>query len=56
MLTLAGHLHNTSIGTDLTPETLQLLRSLADRYGFEVARLRSFGQPVDEWGTSSLVA
>jgi predicted amino acid dehydrogenase len=48
MLTLAGHLRNTSIGTDLAPETLQLLRSLADRYGFEVARLRSFGQPVEE--------
>ncbi len=30
MLTLAGHLQNTSIGTDLSPETLQLLRSLAD--------------------------
>jgi len=48
MLTLAGHLRNTSIGTDLSPETLQLLRSLADRYGFEVARLRSFGQTVEE--------
>jgi predicted amino acid dehydrogenase len=48
MLTLAGHLRNTSIGTDLAPETLHLLRSLADRYGFEVARLRSFGQPVEE--------
>jgi acetylornithine/succinyldiaminopimelate/putrescine aminotransferase/predicted amino acid dehydrogenase len=50
MLTLAGHLRNTSIGTDLAPETLYLLRSLADRYGFEVARLRSFGQPIDEGG------
>ncbi len=49
MLTLAGHLHDTSIGTDLAPETLQLLRSLADRYGFEVAQLRSFGQPLEEW-------
>ena len=48
MLTLAGHLRNTSIGTDLAPETLHLLRSLADQYGFEVARLRSFGQPVEE--------
>jgi acetylornithine/succinyldiaminopimelate/putrescine aminotransferase/predicted amino acid dehydrogenase len=47
MLTLAGHLRNTSIGTDLAPETLHLLRSLADQYGFEVARLRSFGQPVE---------
>ncbi len=49
MLTLAGHLRHTSIGTDLAAETLQMLRSLADRYGYKVARLRSFGQPVDEW-------
>ncbi len=48
LLTLAGHLRNTSIGTDLAPETLHLLRSLANRYGFEVGRLRSFGQPVEE--------
>ncbi len=48
MLTLAGHLRHTSIGTELAPETLHLLRSLADRYGFQVARLRSFGQPVEE--------
>ena len=48
MLTLAGHLRNTSIGTDLAPATLHLLRSLAEQYGFEVARLRSFGQPVEE--------
>ncbi len=47
MLTLAGHLRNTSIGTDLAPETLHLLRTLAEGYGFEVARLRSFGQPVE---------
>jgi predicted amino acid dehydrogenase len=48
MLTLAGHLRNTSIGTDLAPDTLQLLRSLAHKHGFGVARLRSFGQPLDE--------
>jgi predicted amino acid dehydrogenase len=48
ILTLAGRRRNTSIGTDLAPETLQLLRSLADQYGFEVAQLRSFGQPVEE--------
>jgi hypothetical protein len=48
MLTLAGHLRNTSIGTDLSPDTLQLLRSLADKHGFRVARLRSFGQALEE--------
>jgi predicted amino acid dehydrogenase len=48
MLTLAGHLRNTSIGTDLSPNTLQLLRSLADKYGFRVAKLRSFGQALEE--------
>ncbi len=48
MLTLAGHLKNTSIGTDLAPETLQLLRSLAGQHGFHVAKLRSFGEPLEE--------
>jgi acetylornithine/succinyldiaminopimelate/putrescine aminotransferase/predicted amino acid dehydrogenase len=48
MLTLAGHLQNTSLGADLTPETLQLLRSLADKHGFHVAKLRSFGQPLED--------
>ncbi len=47
MLTLAGELRNTSLGTDLSPDTLQRLRVLADQYGFEVAGLRSFGQPVE---------
>jgi hypothetical protein len=49
MLTLAGQLRNTSVGMDLAPESLHLLRLLADHYGFKVARLRSFGKPVDEW-------
>ena len=48
MLTLAGHMRNTSIGTDLAPTTLHALRSLADKYGFAVARLRSFGQPIED--------
>jgi acetylornithine/succinyldiaminopimelate/putrescine aminotransferase/predicted amino acid dehydrogenase len=47
MLTLDGHLQNTSLGADLSAETLQQLRTLADRHGFQVARLRSFGQPLD---------
>ncbi len=48
MLTLAGHLQNTSLGTDLAPETLRRLRCLADQHGFHVAKLRSFGKPLEE--------
>jgi len=48
MLTLAGHLRNTSLGTDLAPEMLHQLRSLADKHGFHVAKLRSFGRPLEE--------
>jgi acetylornithine/succinyldiaminopimelate/putrescine aminotransferase/predicted amino acid dehydrogenase len=48
MLTLAGHLKNTSLGVNLSPESLQQLRSLADKHGFHVARLRSFGRPLQD--------
>jgi acetylornithine/succinyldiaminopimelate/putrescine aminotransferase/predicted amino acid dehydrogenase len=48
MLTLAGHLENTSLGTDLSPETLHQLRTLAGEHGFQVARLRSFGRPLED--------
>ena len=44
MLALEGHLRNTSLGTDLAPEVLRMLHALADRHGFRVAQLRSFGQ------------
>ena len=47
MLALEGHLRNTSLGTDLAPEVLRMLRALADRHGFRVAQLRSFGRPLD---------
>ena len=46
MLTLDGHLRNTSLGTDLAPEALRMLHALADRHGFRVAQLRSFGRPL----------
>jgi hypothetical protein len=51
MLTLGGHLMNTSLGTDLSPETLKLVQSLAAEHGFGVAELRSFGQALgdDDW-------
>jgi predicted amino acid dehydrogenase len=48
MLTLAGHLEDTSLGTDLSPETLRMLRSLANEHGFRVAELRSFGDVLLE--------
>jgi acetylornithine/succinyldiaminopimelate/putrescine aminotransferase/predicted amino acid dehydrogenase len=48
MLTLGGHCKNTSLGTDLSPQTLQLVKSLAAEHGFCVAKLRSFGQPMED--------
>jgi acetylornithine/succinyldiaminopimelate/putrescine aminotransferase/predicted amino acid dehydrogenase len=46
ILTFEGHFRNTSLGTDLAPEGLRMLHALADRHGFRVAQLRSFGQPL----------
>ncbi len=53
LLTLEGHLQNTSLGTDLAPETLRQLQAAAERHGFRVARLRSFGRPLEDadWNT-----
>ncbi len=48
MLTLGGHLKNTSLGTDLSPETLQLVKALAAEHGFGVAKLRSFGRALED--------
>jgi predicted amino acid dehydrogenase len=56
MLTLDGHLRNTSLGTDLAPEGLRMLHRLADLHGFRVAQLRSFGQPLDHADWDRLVA
>jgi acetylornithine/succinyldiaminopimelate/putrescine aminotransferase/predicted amino acid dehydrogenase len=50
MLTLAGHLENTSLGADLSPQTLRQLKSLAGEHGFRVAKLRSFGRPLEDAG------
>jgi acetylornithine/succinyldiaminopimelate/putrescine aminotransferase/predicted amino acid dehydrogenase len=47
LLTLDGHFQNTSLGTDLAPETLRMLRGLAGEHGFRVGKLRSFGRPLD---------
>jgi hypothetical protein len=48
MLALDGHLRNTSLGTDLAPDTLRLLQASAERHGFRVAQFRSFGRPLGE--------
>lgn len=48
LLALAGHFQDTSLGTDLSDETLTMLRTLADRHGFRVAQLRSFGTVLSE--------
>jgi predicted amino acid dehydrogenase len=56
MLALEGHLRNTSLGTDLAPQGLRMLDALADRHGFRVAQLRSFGQPLDRIDWDRLLA
>ena len=48
LLALDGHLEHTSLGTDLTPEGLRFLGSLARQHGFHVAQLRSFGRLLDD--------
>jgi predicted amino acid dehydrogenase len=56
MLTLGGHLKNTSLGSDLSPETLQLVKSLAAEHGFGVAKLRSFGRALEDADWDGFVA
>ena len=47
LLALDGHLQNSSLGTDLTAESLCRLRDSARRHGFRLAQLRSFGRPLE---------
>ena len=47
LLTLAGHFQDTSLGTDLVPETMRMLRGLAEQHGFHVGWLRRFGVPLE---------
>jgi hypothetical protein len=56
LLTLAGHFKDTSLGTDLPAETLRMLRTLADRHGFRVAQLRSFGEVLNDADWARLLA
>ena len=48
MLALDGHFENTSLGSDLTSESLGRVRDSARRHGFRVARLRSFGRLLED--------
>jgi predicted amino acid dehydrogenase len=56
LLTLAGHFEDTSLGTDLSAETLRMLRMLADKHGFRVAQLRSFGSALKDADWDKLIA
>ena len=47
MLTMEGRLENTSLGADISAESLQLLRRLARKHGFRVGELRSFGNAIE---------
>lgn len=48
LLALEGHLEHTSVGSNISLETLALVRGLADKHGFRVADLRSFDKPLSE--------
>jgi NAD(P)-dependent dehydrogenase (short-subunit alcohol dehydrogenase family) len=48
MLALDGHFENTSLGTDLTTESLCRVRDSARRHGFAVGRLQSFGRLLED--------
>jgi acetylornithine/succinyldiaminopimelate/putrescine aminotransferase/predicted amino acid dehydrogenase len=48
LLALEGHLEHTSIGSNISLETLTLVKELADKHGFRVADLRSFNKPLKE--------
>lgn len=56
LLTLDGHFRNTSLGTDLAPETLRQLQASAERHGFRVARLRSFGRILADADWNNVLA
>ncbi len=46
LLGLEQHYRDTSIGIDLSAETLTMVGDLADRHGFRLAGLRSFDRPL----------
>jgi Predicted dehydrogenase len=48
MLALERDYRDTSLGTDLTPQSMLRFRDLARKHGFKLAGLRSFDRPVTE--------
>lgn len=46
LLALEHHYEHTSLGADLTVETIRWLQALAGRHGFRLAELRSFDRPI----------
>jgi hypothetical protein len=46
LLTLTGRFRDASLGADLQPAMLRLLQNAAEIHGFQVAQLKSFGQPL----------
>jgi acetylornithine/succinyldiaminopimelate/putrescine aminotransferase/predicted amino acid dehydrogenase len=47
MLALEHRYEHTSLGRDLQEDTLDLLRTLAGKHGFQLAELRARGRPLD---------
>lgn len=56
LLALEGHLEHTSIGSNISLETLALVRDLADKHGFQVAALRSFDKPLSKKDWQRVIA
>lgn len=56
LLALEGHLKHTSIGSNISLETLAMIRNLADKHGFRVAELRSFDKPLSERDWQRVIA
>ncbi|HEY8416504.1 MAG TPA: aminotransferase class III-fold pyridoxal phosphate-dependent enzyme [Limnochordales bacterium] len=56
MLALEKDYRHTSLGSDLTPESILRMRELAARHGFRLAGLRSFDRPVTEARWQQLLA
>ncbi|MFS8665579.1 MAG: aminotransferase class III-fold pyridoxal phosphate-dependent enzyme, partial [Limnochordales bacterium] len=56
MLALEQDYRHTSLGSDLTPESMLRMRELAARHGFRLAGLRSFDRPVTDARWQALLA
>ena len=55
MLALEHDYRHTSLGSDLTPESMLRMQELAHRHGFRLAGLRSFDRPVSDARWQELV-